>query len=180
MNVIAERIETRARRCTGSGCEADPAAALARSRRDIRALVVDLHHPRIDGAYHGASSRGSRSSRASASATITSTPPGPRAHGIVVAHTPGVLDAETADTAIGLALNAVRRFPRPSAICARARWAKRAVPAHRLAARPHDGRARPRPHRQGDRQARRALSASRSSITAASRRTTRPISIIPR
>ena len=42
---------------------------------------------------------------------------------MVVAHTPGVLDAETADTALGLMLNAVRRFAAAELYLREGRWA---------------------------------------------------------
>jgi lactate dehydrogenase-like 2-hydroxyacid dehydrogenase len=41
-----------------------------------------------------------------------------KARGVVVTHTPDVLNDEVADTAIGLMLCAARQLPRPTASCA--------------------------------------------------------------
>ena len=66
------------------------------------------------------------------------------------------------------------------ALSSRGALAERALSAHRLAARTHDGHSGARAHRQGRSPGARRPSGSTSSITAARRRTTRPISIIPR
>ena len=50
------------------------------------------------------------------------------AHGVVVTHTPGVLDAETADTAMALTLMAVRRFPQAERYLREGEWPKAPFP----------------------------------------------------
>ncbi len=122
MAIIAERIAKRA--TLHRPFEApDPAAALAEVAPRIRALVVTHHTPRIDDAYMAqfpkleiVSSFGVGYDHIDARAAA--------ARGVVVAHTPGVLDAETADTAVGLLLNAVRRFPAAERYLREGRWAK--------------------------------------------------------
>jgi lactate dehydrogenase-like 2-hydroxyacid dehydrogenase len=49
-------------------------------------------------------------------------------HGIVVTHTPGVLDDEVADTAMGLAIAAVRQLPQAERYLRAGEWLKRAYP----------------------------------------------------
>ena len=66
--------------------------------------------------------------RASASATTTSTPPGPARHGIVVTHTPGVLDDEVADTAMGLTIATVRQLPQAERYLREGKWLKAPYP----------------------------------------------------
>ncbi len=120
MPVIAERIAARA--TLHRPFEApDPAAALAAIAPRVRALVVTHHTPRIDDAYIA---------QFPALEIVTSFGVGydhidaraAGARGVVVAHTPGVLDAETADTAFGLALNAIRRFPAAERYLREGRW----------------------------------------------------------
>ena len=77
-------------------------------------------------------------------------------------------------------LMAVRRLPQAERYLREGEWLKGAVSPHGLAARPHDGRARPRPDRQGDRGTGEEPSASRSSITAAASRRTSPTATMPR
>ena len=77
--------------------------------------------------------------------------------GIIVTNTPDVLTDETADTALGLMLNVVRRFPASERWLREGRWTQAPFPLTGLAARPHAGHPRPRPHRQGHCEARRSL-----------------------
>ncbi len=49
-------------------------------------------------------------------------------NGIIVTHTPGVLDAEVADTAMGLTLAAVRRLPQAERYLREGRWLERPFP----------------------------------------------------
>jgi lactate dehydrogenase-like 2-hydroxyacid dehydrogenase len=122
MPIIAERIAARAAlHCPWEA--PDPAAALAAVAPRIRAIVVAFHAPRIDDAYLAqfpaleiVSSFGVGYDHIDARAAA--------ARGVVVTHTPGVLDEETADTALGLLLNAVRRFPAAEAYLREGRWAK--------------------------------------------------------
>ena len=122
MPIIAERIAARATLHRPFAAP-DPAAALAEVAPRIRALAVTFHGTRIDDAYIAQfpkleiiSSFGVGYDHIDARAAA--------ARGVVVAHTPGVLDAETADTALGLLLNAVRRFPASEAYLRAGRWAK--------------------------------------------------------
>ena len=105
-------------------------------------------------------------------------------HGIIVTHTPGVLDDEVADTAMALTIMAVRRLPQAERFLRAGEWLKGLFPADRVAARPHDGHSGPRADRQGDRQARAKPSGStivyhgrraagRASLTATIRRSSR-------
>ena len=118
MPVIAERVAQRA--TLHRPFEApDPAAALAEVAPRIRALVVT--QVRVDDAYMAQfpkleiiTSFGVGYDHIDARAAA--------ARGIVVAHTPGVLDAETADTGFGLLLNAVRRFPAAEIYLREGRW----------------------------------------------------------
>ncbi len=120
MPVIAERVAQRA--TLHRPFEApDPAAALAQVAPRIRALVVT--QVRVDDAYMAQfpkleiiTSFGVGYDHIDAKAAA--------ARGIVVAHTPGVLDAETADTGFGLLLNAVRRFPASEIYLREGRWPK--------------------------------------------------------
>ena len=118
MPIIAERVAQRA--TLHRPFEApDPAAALAQVAPRIRALVVT--QVRADDAYMAQfpkleiiTSFGVGYDHIDARAAA--------ARGIVVAHTPGVLDAETADTGFGLLLNAVRRFPAAEIYLREGRW----------------------------------------------------------
>lgn len=49
-------------------------------------------------------------------------------HGIVVTHTPGVLDEEVADTALGLILNAVRQLPAAERYLRAGHWTRQPFP----------------------------------------------------
>jgi lactate dehydrogenase-like 2-hydroxyacid dehydrogenase len=49
-------------------------------------------------------------------------------HGIIVTHTPGVLDEEVADTAFGLMIAAVRRLPRAERYLREGRWLEAPFP----------------------------------------------------
>jgi len=118
--IIAERIAERARLHRPYEA-ADPAAALAEVAPHIRALVIAFHSVKIDAAYMAQfpkleiiSSFGVGYDHIDAKAAA--------ARGVVVAHTPGVLDAETADTAMGLLLNAVRRFPAAERYLREGKW----------------------------------------------------------
>src|ERR1700749_2204883 len=120
MPIIAERIATRAT-LHEPNAAANPAQALAEVAPRIRALVITHHTPRIDDAYISQfphleiiSSFGVGYDHIDAKAA--------GARGIVVAHTPGVLDAETADTAVGLMLNTVRRFSAAERYLREGRW----------------------------------------------------------
>jgi lactate dehydrogenase-like 2-hydroxyacid dehydrogenase len=122
MPIIAERISARAT-LHKPWEAADPTAALAEVAPRIRALVITHHAPRIDDAYIAqfpqleiVSSFGVGYDHIDAKAA--------GARGIAVAHTPGVLDAETADTAIGLMLNTVRRFSAAEKYLREGRWPK--------------------------------------------------------
>jgi lactate dehydrogenase-like 2-hydroxyacid dehydrogenase len=120
MSIIAERIAARA--TLHRPFEAsDPAAALAAIAPRVRALVVTHHTPRIDDSYIAqfpaleiVTSFGVGYDHIDARAAA--------ARGVVVAHTPGVLDAETADTALGLVLNTIRRFPAAEIYLREGRW----------------------------------------------------------
>ena len=121
MPIIAERIATRAR-LHQPHLAPDPVAALAAVAPDIRALIVAFHL-KVDDAYMAqfpklqiVSSFGVGYDHIDAKAAA--------ARGVVVAHTPGVLDAETADTAMGLLLNTVRRFSAAEGYLRAGRWAK--------------------------------------------------------
>jgi lactate dehydrogenase-like 2-hydroxyacid dehydrogenase len=122
MPVIAERLAARTTLHRPHETE-NPAAKLKEVAPHVRALVVTHHTPRIDDAYLAQfpqleiiTSFGVGYDHIDAKAAA--------ARGIVVAHTPGVLDAETADTAFGLVLNTVRRFPAAERYLREGRWAK--------------------------------------------------------
>ena len=77
---------------------------------------------------HGAGCRTSKSSPVSASATITSTRKWAGERGIVVTHTPGVLDDEVADLAMALTIMAVRRLPQAERFLRAGEWPKGGFP----------------------------------------------------
>src|ERR1700677_3989275 len=108
MKEIGDRIESRAI-LHRLWREPDGEAALARIAPNIRAIAGTWHAPKIDA---------SLMSKLPQLEIVSSFCVGydhvdaawAGAHGIVVNHTRGVLDAETADTAMALALMAVRRY----------------------------------------------------------------------
>jgi lactate dehydrogenase-like 2-hydroxyacid dehydrogenase len=118
--IIAERIAKRARLHRLYEA-ADPAATLAEIAPEIRAIVVSFHNMPVTDAYMAQfpkleiiTSFGVGYDHIDAKAAA--------ARGVVVAHTPGVLDAETADTAMGLLLNAVRRLPAAERYLREGKW----------------------------------------------------------
>jgi len=109
MKEIGERIESRAI-LHRLWREPDGEAALARIAPNIRAIAGTWHAPKIDASLMSklprleiVSSFGVGYDHVDAAWAA--------AHGVVVTHTPGVLDAETADTAMALTIMAVRRYP---------------------------------------------------------------------
>ena len=73
-------------------------------------------------------------------------------HGIIVTHTPDVLNEEVADTALGLLLCTVREFPQADRYVRAGKWRAGAISAHQGdVAQPHRRHGRHGPHRQGDR-----------------------------
>ena len=95
--------------------EADPDAVLADRRDEI--VAVAAGGTRIDGAFLDrlpevriVASFGVGYDQIDATAAAE--------RGVVVTNTPGVLDDEVADTALGLLLMTVRELPRPSGTCA--------------------------------------------------------------
>ena len=109
MKEIGERIESRAI-LHRLWLEPDGEAALARIAPNIRAIAGTWHAPKIDASLMSklprleiVSSFGVGYDHVDAAWA--------REHGVVVTHTRGVLDAETADTAMALTLMAVRRYP---------------------------------------------------------------------
>ena len=126
MKEIGEEIESRAR-LHHPWREPDPEAALARIALEIRAIVATSHTPKIDGAFM---------SRFPRLEIVSSFGVGydhvdavwAAQHGIVVTHTPGVLDAETADTAMALTLNAVRRYPQAERYLREGKWLQAPFP----------------------------------------------------
>src|ERR1700728_2892863 len=109
MKEIGERIESRAI-LHRLWREPDGEAALARIAPNIRAIAGTWHAPKIDASLMSklprleiVSSFGVGYDHVDAAWAS--------AHGVVVTHTRGVLDAETADTAMALTLMAVRRYP---------------------------------------------------------------------
>ena len=101
--------------------------------------------------------------------------------GIIVTNTPGVLDDEVADTALGLMIMTVRRLPQAERYLRAGQWsAKGAFPLSPSLRGRTVGILGLGPHRQGDRGPRHRRSGSTSSITAATPRPTFPIATIPR
>lgn len=126
MKEVGERIAARAR-LHEPWRDSDPAAVLARIAPEIRAIVATHHQPRIDGAYMDQfpkleiiSSFGVGYDHILAADAA--------ARGVIVTHTPGVLDAETADTAMALVLNAVRQYPQAERYMREGRWLKAPFP----------------------------------------------------
>jgi lactate dehydrogenase-like 2-hydroxyacid dehydrogenase len=120
MRDVGEQIEKRAR-VHRLWRENDPEAALARIAPEIRAIIATGHVPMIDAAFM---SRFPRLEIVSSFGVgydhVDAAWAGQ--HGIVVTHTPGVLDAETADTAMALLLNAVKRIPQAERYLRAGHW----------------------------------------------------------
>jgi len=107
--------------------EADPGAWLAEWGPRIRALAMAGAHAPIDDAYMQGlpnleiiSSFGVGYDHIDARAAAR--------RGIIVTNTPGVLDDEVADTALGLMIMAVRRLPQADRYLRSGRWLKGAFP----------------------------------------------------
>ncbi len=126
MPIIAERLQAAAtlhRYWTFT----DPDAELARIADRIRVIVATGHNPRIDAAFMSkfpklelVASFGVGYDHIDAAWAGK--------HGIVVTHTPGVLDAEVADTALGLILATVRRLPQAERYLRAGKWPERPFP----------------------------------------------------
>ena len=155
MNVIAERLAARAPLVQLAN-ESDKEAALAPIAGDVNMLVATSHLPPLDAAYL---------SRFPKLQLISSFGVGydhidaawAGAHGVIVTHTPGVLDAEVADTAMALTLMTVSRLPQAERYLREGRWANAPFPLSAVAPWPHNGDSRPRAHRARDRAPRRRL-----------------------
>ena len=126
MPVIAERLE-QAGTLHRYWTFADPEAELAAIADRIRILIATFHSPRIDAAFLArfpklelVSSFGVGYDHIDAAAAAS--------RGIVVTHTPGVLDAEVADTALALTLAAVRRLPQAERYLRAGKWLERPFP----------------------------------------------------
>ena len=126
MGLVGEKIEKRTR-LHRLWRESDPEAALTRLAPNIRAIVATGHPPKIAAALM---------SRFPRLEIVPSLGVGydhidaawAGQHGIIVTHTPGVLDAETADTAIALLLNAVKRMPQAERYLRAGLWPKGPFP----------------------------------------------------
>ena len=79
--------------------------------------------------------------------------------GIIVTHTPGVLDDEVADVAMALTIMAVRQLPQAERYLRAGKWLNASFPLTGVVARPDDGHSRARTDRQGGRPARRGVRA---------------------
>ncbi len=99
-------------------------------------------------------------------------------HGIVVTHTPGVLDDEVADVAMALMIMTVRQLPQAERYLRAGQWLKASVSADRVAARADARHSRPRPDRQGDRPARRGFRA-RGRLSRPPRAARSPLPLLP-
>src|ERR1700689_3078928 len=120
MKVIGERIESRAI-LHRLWLEPDIEAALARIAPNIRAIVATWHSPKIEANLMARLPRleivpsfGVGYDHVDTMWAVE--------HGVVVTHTRGVLDAETADTAMALTLMAVRRYPQAERYLRAGRW----------------------------------------------------------
>ena len=100
--------------------------------------------------------------------------------GIIVTNTPGVLDDEVADTALGLMIMTVRQLPQAERYLRAGQLAEGRLPAQPFAEGPHRRHSRTRAHRQGDRDARQRLRARCRLSRPARRRPTSPIATILR
>ena len=122
MGLVGEQVEKRTR-LHRLWRESDPEAALTRIAPNIRAIVATGHPPKIDAALM---------SRLPKLEIVSSLGVGydhidaawAGQHGVIVTHTPGVLDAETADTAMALLLNAVKRIPQAERYLRAGHWPK--------------------------------------------------------
>ena len=126
MKVIGERIESRAI-LHRLWLEPDIEAALARIAPNIRAIAATWHSPKIEAKLMARLPRleivpsfGVGYDHVDTMWAVE--------HGIVVTHTPGVLDAETADTAMSLTLMAVRRYPEAERYLRAGHWPKAPFP----------------------------------------------------
>jgi lactate dehydrogenase-like 2-hydroxyacid dehydrogenase len=126
MKEIGEKIESRAV-LHRLWREPDAEAALARIAPNIRAIAGTWHAPKIDASLMSklprleiVSSFGVGYDHVDAAWA--------GAHGVVVTHTRGVLDAETADTAMALTLMAVRRYPAAERYLRAGSWPKAPFP----------------------------------------------------
>ncbi len=126
MTLIGERLASRVN-LHKLWLAADREATLARLAPDIRIVVATNHTAKIDAALMArlpklelVSSFGVGYDHIDAAWA--------GAHGIVVTHTPGVLDAEVADIAMALTLAAVRRLPQAERYLREGRWTKAPYP----------------------------------------------------
>ena len=126
MKEIGDRIESRAV-LHRLWREPDGEAALARIAPNIRAIAGTWHAPKIDASLMSklprleiVSSFGVGYDHVDAAWAAE--------HGVVVTHTRGVLDAETADTAMALTLMAVRRYPAAERYLRAGSWPKAPFP----------------------------------------------------
>ena len=155
--------------------EPNPDLWLAEWAPRIRAIAMSGGHARLDEAYmrrypklEVISSFGVGYDNIDAKAAARL--------GIIVTNTPGVLDDEVADTAFGLMIMTVRQLPQAERYLRAGQWsAKGAFPLSPSLRGRTVGILGARPHRQGDREARRPRSGSTSSITAG---TPKPMSLI--
>ena len=79
--------------------------------------------------------------------------------GVIATNTPGVLDDEVADTALGLMIMTVRQLPQAERHLRAGNWPRAKVSAHPFAERPDGRNRRARADRQGDRNPRQRLRA---------------------
>ena len=126
MKVIGERIESRAilHRLWG---DPDAEAALVRIAPNIRAIAATWHSPKIEANLMARLPRLEIVSSFGVGYDHVDTMWAVE-HGVVVTHTPGVLDAETADTAMALTLMAVRRYPAAERYLRAGHWPKAPFP----------------------------------------------------
>ena len=105
----------------------DRDALLAQIAPRVRAIATGPGHLKLDGAFLGRFPKlGVVSSFGVGYDHIDAAWAG--AHGIVVTNTPGVLDEEVADTALGLLLCTVRRLPQAERFLRCGEWLKGAFP----------------------------------------------------
>ena len=120
MKEISEGIETRAI-VHRLWLEPDKEAALTRIAPSVRGLAVVGHPPRIDADLMSVFPNLEIVASIGVGYDHIDADWAGR-HGVVVTHTPGVLDAETADTAMALTLMAVRRYPHAERYLREGRW----------------------------------------------------------